>query len=113
MVQKYITEIEEMRTKLLESENLCEQLRKETSRMKRMSQISTSPFPKTSFSTTSSPMPNQGPSGPQVNNFMMENEDSGVNSSVQELIDMAKKDLEKNKEDHRKRKSSAKGKFEF
>ena len=39
MVQKYITEIEEMRTKLLESENLCEQLRKETSRMKRMSQI--------------------------------------------------------------------------
>ena len=55
----------------------------------------------------------QAPSGPQVNNFMMENEDSGVNSSVQELIDMAKKDLEKNKEDHRKRKSSAKGKFEF
>merc|ERR1711902_456851 len=55
-------------------------------------------------------MPNQGPSGPQVNNFMMENEDSGVNSSVQELIDMAKKDLEKNKEDHRKRKSSAKEK---
>ena len=54
-----------------------------------------------------------GPSSPQLNNFMVENEDSGVNSSVQELIDMAKKDLEKNKEDHRKRKSSAKGKFEF
>ena len=32
MVQKYITEIEEMRAKLLESENICEQLRKETSR---------------------------------------------------------------------------------
>ena len=32
MVQKYITEIEEMRAKLLESENICEQLRKESSR---------------------------------------------------------------------------------
>lgn len=39
MVQKYITEIEELRSKLLESENLCEQLRKESSRIKRLSQV--------------------------------------------------------------------------
>ena len=101
MVQKYIAEVEEMRAKLLESENLCEQLRKETSRMKRQSQVNMSPFPKSSFS--SSPM-----TVPQLNNYMAETEDSGMSSSVQELIDRAKKDLEKNKEE-KKRKSSAKG----
>ena len=103
MVQKYIAEVEEMRAKLLESENLCEQLRKETSRMKRQSQVNMSPFPKSSFS--SSPM-----TVPQLNNYMAETEDSGMSSSVQELIDRAKKDLEKNKEE-KKRKSSAKGRI--
>ena len=103
MVQKYIAEVEEMRAKLLESENLCEQLRKETSRMKRQSQVNMSPFPKSSFS--SSPM-----TVPQLNNYMAETEDSGMSSSVQELIDRAKKDLEKNKEE-KKRKSSAKGRM--
>ena len=38
MVQKYITEVEELRAKLLESEQVCEQLRKETARVKRVSQ---------------------------------------------------------------------------
>ena len=103
MVQKYIAEVEEMRAKLLESENLCEQLRKETSRMKRQSQVNMSPFPKSSFS--SSPM-----TVPQLNNYMAETEDSGMSSSVQELIDRAKKDLEKNKEE-KKRKTSAKGRM--
>merc|ERR1712113_20762 len=40
MVTKYISEIEELRAKLLESENLCEQLRKDSVRLKRLSQIS-------------------------------------------------------------------------
>ena len=38
MVQKYITEIEELRAKLCESEKLAEQLRKETAKAKRLSQ---------------------------------------------------------------------------
>ena len=38
MVQKYITEVEELRARLLESEQVCEQLRKETARVKRISQ---------------------------------------------------------------------------
>lgn len=82
MVQKYITEIEEMRAKLLESENLCEQLRKDSVRLKRLSQINASPVPKSSFC-----------SSPLTNNWT--DQDSGVASSVQELIDLAKKDLEK------------------
>ena len=69
--------------------------------MKRLSQINTSPYPKTSFS---SPMPQM----PQINNFV-DTEDSGVSSSVQELIEMAKKDLEKNKEEKKRKSSSAKG----
>ena len=44
MVTKYITEIEELRAKLLESENLCEQLRKDSVRLKRLSQIEKSPL---------------------------------------------------------------------
>ena len=71
--------------------------------MKRQSQVNMSPFPKSSFS--SSPM-----TVPQLNNYMAETEDSGMSSSVQELIDRAKKDLEKNKEE-KKRKSSAKGRI--
>jgi kinesin family member 21 len=38
MVQKYITEIEELRAKLCESENMAEQLRKESAKAKRLSQ---------------------------------------------------------------------------
>ena len=38
MVQKYITEIEELRAKLCESEMLAEQLRKESAKAKRLSQ---------------------------------------------------------------------------
>jgi len=98
MVTKYITEIEELRAKLLESENLAEQLRKDSARMKRLSQINSSPLPASKTSTVFSPM---------TNNWTMPDEDSGVSSSVQELIQLAKKDLEKNKEE-RKRKSSNK-----
>ncbi|XP_040567883.2 LOW QUALITY PROTEIN: kinesin-like protein KIF21A [Lepeophtheirus salmonis] len=64
MIEKYVTEIENLRTKLCESENLCAQLRKEASRAKRLS-------------------------NPMANFF-----DS--NTDVQALIEMAKKDLEKN-----------------
>ena len=81
MVQKYITEIEEMRTKLLESENLCEQLRKENTKVKRLSanlgQVANMPWlANNSF--------NNGHGGA----------DNESNFSVQELIDMAKKELE-------------------
>ena len=38
LVQKYITEIEELRAKLCESEKLAEQLRKESAKAKRLSQ---------------------------------------------------------------------------
>ena len=38
MVQKYITEIEELRAKLCESEKLAEQIRKESAKAKRLSQ---------------------------------------------------------------------------
>ena len=48
------------------------------------------------------------PQMPQINNFV-DTEDSGVSSSVQELIEMAKKDLEKNKEEKKRKSSSAKG----
>ena len=91
MVQKYITEIEELRAKLLESENLAEQLRKDSARIKRLSQINSSPLPTSKTSTVFSPM---------TNNWTVD-EDSGVSSSVQELIQLAKKDLEKNKEERK------------
>merc|ERR1712037_1062583 len=96
MVTKYITEIEELRAKLLESENLAEQLRKDSARIKRLSQINSSPLPASKTSTVFTPM---------TNNWTMD-EDSGVSSSVQELIELAKKDLEKsekNKEDRKEK----------
>ena len=55
MVTKYITEIEELRAKLLESENLAEQLRKDSARIKRLSQIN-SPLPASKTSTVFTPM---------------------------------------------------------
>ena len=90
MVHTYIKEIEELRSKLCESENLCEQLRKETARAKRLS-------------TGLSPM-----KGGMMNNMhngsfnIGEEEDSGY--SVQELIQMARKELEKNKKDEEEKK---------
>ena len=93
MVTKYISEIEELRAKLLESENLCEQLRKDSVRLKRLSQIS-----------EKSPLkPNNWSVDPSLDDSI-HNTSTGL-SNVQELIKMAKKDLEKNKEE-RKRKSS-------
>ena len=56
MVTKYITEIEELRAKLLESENLAEQLRKDSARIKRLSQINSSPLPASKTSTVFTPM---------------------------------------------------------
>ena len=103
MVQKYISEVEELRAKLCESENICEQMRKENTRIKRISQsFGGSPGPKSSIMG--------GSPSPWLNNSMsgispLSAQDSETGYSVQELIDMAKKDLEKNKEE-RKRKSS-------
>ena len=100
MVQKYISEVEELRAKLCESENVCEQMRKENTRIKRLSQsFGNSPLPKSSM-IGGSPLP-WSASG--IVPMHPENAESGY--SVQGLIDMAKKDLEKNKEE-RKRKSS-------
>ena len=103
MVQKYISEVEELRAKLCESENVCEQMRKENTRMKRISQnFGASPCPKGSvIGGSPSPWLNNPASGISPLNA----HDSDTGYSVQELIDMAKKDLEKNKEE-RKRKSS-------
>ena len=103
MVQKYISEVEELRAKLCESENVCEQMRKENTRMKRISQsFGASPGPKGSvIGGSPSPWLNNPASGISPLNA----HDSDTGYSVQELIDMAKKDLEKNKEE-RKRKSS-------
>jgi kinesin family protein 4/21/27 len=103
MVQKYILEVEELRARLCESENVCEQLRKENTRIKRASQsFGASPGPKNSImGGSSSPWLNNPASGISPLNA----HDTETGYSVQELIDMAKKDLEKNKEE-RKRKSS-------
>ena len=103
MVQKYISEVEELRAKLCESENVCEQMRKENTRIKRVSQsFGVSPGPKSSVMGGSpSPWLNTSISG--ISPFNAQDTETGY--SVQELIDMAKKDLEKNKEE-RKRKSS-------
>jgi len=103
MVQKYILEVEELRAKLCESENVCEQMRKENTRIKRVSQsFGASPGPKSSIiGGSASPWLNNPASGISPLNA----HDTETGYSVQELIDMAKKDLEKNKEE-RKRKSS-------
>merc|ERR1719189_1465157 len=79
MVTKYISEIEELRAKLLESENLCEQLRKDSVRLKRLSQIS-----------EKSPLkPNNWSVDPSLDDSI-HNTSTG-SSNVQELIKMAKK----------------------
>ena len=76
MISKYMGEIEELRTKLCESEKLCEQLRKENTKVKRIS-----------ANLTGANMPWLA-----NNSFSNATDESGF--TVQELIDMAKKDLE-------------------
>ena len=76
MISNYMKEIEELRTKLCESEKLCEQYRKENTKVKRLSA-------------------NLGNGAPWLgnnNSFSNGSEESGF--SVKELIDMAKKELE-------------------
>jgi len=78
MIAKYMSEIEELRTKLCESENLCEQLRKENTKVKRLS---------ATFNQTKLPW---------LGDTLQGQDESGF--SVQELIDMAKQELEKKQE---------------
>ena len=80
MIAKYMSEIEELRTKLCESENLCEQLRKESSKQKRIS---------ANFGQAKMPWLADS-------SFSHEKDESGY--SVKELIDMAKQELEKKQE---------------
>ncbi len=81
IVQKYICEIEELRSKLFESESLCEQLRKDAARARRAS-ASVSPA-KVGWTAADQVIA-------QDNAF-----------SVQGLIDTAKKELAKNKKEVR------------
>jgi len=84
MISKYMSEIEDLRTKLCQSENLCEQLRKENTKAKRLS----NGFGNGSF--VSAPWLNDS-------NSM---EESGY--SVKELIGIAKTELERKREKMRK-----------
>ena len=77
MIAKYMSEIEELRTKLCESEKLCEQIRKENTKVKRLSA-------------------NPGQVNLFNNSFAGAHEEAGF--SVQELIDKAKKELEAKQE---------------
>ncbi|XP_023331302.1 kinesin-like protein KIF21A isoform X3 [Eurytemora carolleeae] len=81
MISKYMSEIEDLRTKLCQSENLCEQLRKENSKVKRLSNGFNN-----SFNT------------PWLNDSTTE--ESGY--SVKELINIAKNELEQKREKVRK-----------
>ena len=76
LISKYMSEIEELRTKLCESEKLCEQLRKENTKVKRLSANLT------------------GANMPWLANNSFNNATDESGFTVQELIDMAKKDLE-------------------
>ena len=76
MISKYMGEIEELRTKLCESEKLCEQLRKENTKVKRLSANLT------------------GANMPWLANNSFNNATDESGFTVEELIDMAKKDLE-------------------
>lgn len=80
MIAKYMGEIEELRTKLCESEHLCEQLRKENTKVKRLS-----------ANLTPHKLGGWYGEGPDKGH-----DDTGY--SVQELIDMAKQELEKKQE---------------
>lgn len=80
MISKYMSEIEELRTKLCESEKLCEHLRKENTKVKRLS------------ANLSGAAPGSG--APWLNNSFNNATDAESGFTVQELIDMAKKELE-------------------
>ena len=77
MIAKYMSEIEELRTKLCESEKLCEQLRKENTKVKRLS---------------------ANLSGVNLFNNSLGGGQDETGFSVQELIDKAKKELEAKQE---------------
>ncbi len=95
MVQDYMKQIEELRAKLCESENLCEQVRKEAARVRRVSQQNNASF--------GSPAHRMNVSGVMDMSAMLEESDSGY--SVQDLIQMAKKEVEKDKADKRRKTS--------
>ena len=95
MIAKYMSEIEDLRTKLCESEKLCEQLRKETQKQKRIS----ANYGQTKMPWLADP------------SFSQEKDESGY--SVNELIEMAKQELEKKKEEKIRRTSSQTGKKEY
>ena len=97
MVQDYMKQIEELRAKLCESENLCEQLRKEAARVRKVSQQNQS------FNSPARMNASVVGGGGGMDMSMVEESDSGY--SVQDLIQMAKRDLEKDKAE-RKRKTS-------
>ncbi|XP_067913305.1 kinesin-like protein KIF21B isoform X1 [Heterodontus francisci] len=92
LVQNYIREIQDLRTKLLESEAMNESLRRSVSRL-----TSRSPY-----SAGLSPMPCSSMSSPAVS----------LESDTSEVVEMAKKDLEllKKRERIRKRNSPVKEK---
>jgi len=94
MIQGYVQEIEELRAKLCESEQLCEQLRKEAARGRKISQqhqqFSSSPA-RAAFA------------GANMDLSLLEESDSGY--SVQGLLQLAKREVEKDKA-KRERKTS-------
>ncbi len=90
MVQGYLKEIEELRAKLCESENLCEQLRRETARVRRVSAANAASPAKFGFGGVGGIMD-------------MSVDEDGY--SVQELIQMAKKDVEKSRKEKRRKTS--------
>ena len=99
MVQHYIKEIEELRSKLCESEHLCEQLRKETARVRKVSaQQGLSPAKMAAMNSSF------------LERSVMMDASAVVEEeeSVSELIAMAKKDVESKKEEasRKKRKMS-------
>ncbi len=89
-------QIEELRAKLCESENLCEQLRKDAARVRRVSQQN---------QVFSSPAAKMNMSGMDMS-LMMEESDSGY--SVQDLIQMAKKEVERDKAEKKRKTSQVK-----
>jgi kinesin family protein 4/21/27 len=93
MIAKYMTQIEELRTKLCESELLCEQIRKENNKVKRMSG---------NFNSVKMPWLN----GSMDQSIVQNHDDSDF--SVQELLDQAKKELHKKKEKVRRSSNQAK-----
>ncbi len=99
MVQNYIKEIEELRSKLCESEHLCEQLRKETARVRKVSaQQGMSPAKLAMMNSSLN-------TSVLMESSMVVGEDAPAD--LDDLIAQAKKDVENKKEEaKRKRKIS-------